>query len=218
MILWPMIEHRIDRRDPIGIRNRNRFAPETMKVLVILSHPRLDCFCHKIAEAAIVEFREAGHEVVFHDLYAENFDAILPHSEVLKSAKPDAAIEQHCRELVDADLYVIVHPIWWAMPPAMLKGWVDRVFRPGIAYEFSPQGAVGKLKGKRAIVFTTSNSPPEEDGNGSGSPLEELWKRSIFGFCGVDDFYCRNFASIVLSTQEQRDEWVREVRTIARNR
>ena len=188
-----------------------------MKVLVVIGHQRLDSFCHMIAEAAIAEFCDAGHEVVFHDLYAENFDAILPHSEVRKGSEPDAVIEQHCQELVDSDLYFIVHPIWWAMPPAMLKGWVDRVFRPGVAFEFGPQGAMGKLNGKRAIVLTTSNSPSEDQLQVTGNPLEEIWKRFIFGFCGVDDFYFRNFASIILSTQEQRDAWVQDVRKIVRN-
>ena len=51
-------------------------------------------------------------------------------------------VEQHCGERSAADGYVIVHPNWWAMPPAILKGWIDRVLRQGVAYEFAAGGVV----------------------------------------------------------------------------
>ena len=53
--------------------------------------------------------------------------------------------------MFEADAYVVVHPNWWAMPPAILKGWLNRVFRQGVVYEFGPQGVIGKLAGKRAM-------------------------------------------------------------------
>ena len=135
-----------------------------------------------------------------------------------KEAEQPATIAQHCREVVEADAYVVVHPNWWAMPPAILKGWLDRVFRQGVVYEFGPQGVIGKLKGKRAIVLTTSNTPREDELRLFGDPLENLWKTCIFGFCGLEDFYRRNFESIIMSTPEQRAGWLEEVRQIVRQR
>ena len=135
----------------------------------------------------------AGHEVVFHDLYAEGFDPILADAEIPKDAELPATIARHCREVVEADAFVVVHPNWWAMPPAVLKGWLDRVFRQGVAYEFGPQGVIGKLKGKRAIVFTTSNTPREDELRLFGDPLENLWKTCVFGFCGARGFLSPQF-------------------------
>jgi len=189
-----------------------------MKVLIILGHQRAGSFCHAIAATAEEEFLAAGHDVIFHDLYAEGFDPILLDTEIPKGAEQPAAIERHCRELVEADAIVVVHPNWWAMPPAVLKGWLDRVMRQGVAYEFGPSGVIGKLAGKRAIVLTTANTPRDAEPRLFGAPLENLWKPCIFGFCAVTDFCRRNFESIIMSTPQQRAGWLEEVRRLVRER
>ena len=189
-----------------------------MNVYVLLGHQNSGSFCHAIAAAAVEELKAAGHDVVCHDLYAERFDPILPHEEIPKGAPLDPVVEQHCREVTAADGYVIVHPNWWAMPPAILKGWLDRVLRQGVAYQFGPGGVEPLLSGRRAVVLTTSNTPREDELRLFGDPLENLWKTCIFNFCGVDDFYRRNFESIVMSTPQQRSGWLDEVRSIIRQR
>jgi NAD(P)H dehydrogenase (quinone) len=189
-----------------------------MKIFVLIGHQRQGSFCHAIAAAAMEELKAAGHSIVYHDLYAEKFDPILPHEEILCGANPDSVVKRHCEEIVAADAYVIVHPNWWAMPPAILKGWLDRVLRQGVAYEFTAQGVNGLLKGRKAVVFTTSNTPREDELRIFGDPLENLWKTCVFNFCGVTDFYRRNFESIIMSTPEQRAGWLNEVRQIIRTR
>ena len=189
-----------------------------MNIYVLLGHQNPGSFCHAIASAAVEELKAAGHEVVCHDLYAERFDPILPHDEIPKGAAVDPVVEQHCREVAAADGYVVVHPNWWAMPPAILKGWLDRVLRQGVAYQFGPGGVEPLLSGRRAVVLTTSNTPREDELRLFGDPLENLWKACIFNFCGVDNFYRRNFESIVMSTPQQRSKWLDEVRTIIRQR
>ena len=124
-----------------------------MKILIILGHPKSGSFCHAIAGTAMETLRAGGHDVIVHDLYAEAFDPVFPEGELLKGPAQAPAIRQQCDELLAADGYVVVHPNWWAQPPAMLKGWVDRVVRQGVAYEFGPQGAViGHLAGKRGAA------------------------------------------------------------------
>ena len=189
-----------------------------MKTLLILGHQRPGSFCHALAAAAAEQLHAASHEVVFHDLYAEAFDPILREGEIAKGAAPDAVVARHCRELVEADGYVVVHPNWWGQPPAILKGWIDRVFRQGVAYEFGPGGVVTHLSGKRAVVLTTSNTPRGVELELFGDPLENLWKTCIFGFCGVTDFTRRNFEPIVLSTSQQRGQWLAEVGEIIEKR
>jgi len=126
-------------------------------------------------------------------------------------------IQDHCREISEAKGIVIIHPNWWGQPPAILKGWVDRVIRPGVAYEFigedKGEGVPnGLLKAKTAIVFNTSNTEREREKNVFGDPLETIWKNCIFGLCGVKNFYRKMFSIVVLSSQEQRKEWLNEVR------
>jgi putative NADPH-quinone reductase len=190
-----------------------------MKILVILAHPDGSSFNHAIAKAAIQVLHNSGHEVISHDLYREHFDAILPKGETLKKAKVSHDIKEYCRELADADGIIIVHPNWWGQPPAILKGYIDRVFRPGVAYEFaegdSGEGIpVGLLKARAALVFNTSNTRLEREMEVFGDPLQSLWKQCIFDLCGVNTFHRRMFSVVVTSVALQRKAWLEEVQEI----
>ena len=189
-----------------------------MNVYVLIGHQHQGSFNHAIAAAAVEELGALGHEVVYHDLYAEGFDPVLRQEEILAEGPLEPVVKRHLDEVLAADGYVVVHPNWWGQPPAILRGWQDRVLRQGYVYEFGPGGVVGHLKGKRALVLTTSNTPRDVEQKVFGDPLENLWKTCVFGFCGVEDFVRRNFESIVLSTPEQRGEWLDEVRRLVRER
>jgi NAD(P)H dehydrogenase (quinone) len=188
-----------------------------MKISVILAHPRKGSFNHAIAETAVSGLREAGHTVTVHDLYAEQFDPLLLHPEIARDADLPPLVAVHCRETAAADGLVIVHPNWWGMPPAILKGWIDRVLRPGVAYRFletdSGEGVpIGLLKAQSVIIFNTSNTPALREHAVFLDPLERIWRDCIVSFCGVPGFYRRMFGVVVTSTEEQRREWLGEVR------
>jgi putative NADPH-quinone reductase len=187
-----------------------------MDILVILAHPTPGSFNHAIAETVVHTLEQSGHSGVFHDLYAKGFDPILPTDEIAREVVLDALVAEHCDQLAAADGIVIVHPNWWGMPPAILKGWVDRVVRPGVAYEFEEEDSgegipIGLLKAKAAVVFNTSNTPEQREQGVFGDPLENLWKTCIFDLCGVPEFHRRNFTVVVTSTEEERKEWLGEV-------
>jgi len=190
-----------------------------MRISVILAHPNVQSFNHAIAQAAIAELTRQGHQVVFHDLYVEEFAPILPDSEIPEEAHLSQEVALHCQEISRADGIIIIHPNWWGQPPAILKGWIDRVIRPGVAYQFGEgdQGEgvpVGLLKAKVALVFNTSNTPAEREMKVFGDPLETLWKNCIWGLCGIATVYRKMFSVIVTSTLEQRREWLKEVQDI----
>ncbi|MGB7570299.1 MAG: NAD(P)H-dependent oxidoreductase [Methanothrix sp.] len=192
-----------------------------MRVLVILAHPRSNSFNHAIGEAAVHVLEAEGHQVAFHDLYAEGFDPILGWKEIPKGSQIDGTIAMHCRDLVEAEGIIVVHPNWWGMPPAMLKGWVDRVIRPGVAYEFlegdSGDGVPrGLLQARIALVFNTSNTPLQREQEAFGDPLQTLWKNCIFGLCGIGDFRRKSYGVVVTSTEEQRLAWLDDVRETVR--
>jgi len=187
-----------------------------MKISVILAHPREGSFNHAIARTAVDRLAANGHTVVLHDLYREGFDPWLTCDEILRDAPLPPTIALHCAEIAAADGIVVVHPNWWGMPPAVLKGWVDRVIRPGVAYEFvagdSGEGVpVGLLKARAALVFNTSNTEAERERTVFGDPLETIWKNCIFGLCGVQRVDRRVFGVVVTSSEAQRAEWLKEV-------
>lgn len=188
-----------------------------MQISLILSHPHPGSLNHAIADAVREVLTANGHSVIFHDLYAEGFDPILPYEEIPANATLDPQVEVHCREVAAADGFVFVHPDWWHMPPAMLKGWVDRVLRSGVAYAFRPDETgkvsfVTLLKAHRALVFTTSNTPAEMERELYGDPLENLWTRCILNYCGVKDVERTNYSVVITSTQEEREAWLTDVR------
>lgn len=189
-------------------------------VSVILAHPRHGSFNHAIAAVVLQTLETQGHEINFHDLYQESFDPVLLTPELEREAFLHPDLERHCQEIARADGIVIIHPNWWGQPPAILKGWVDRVLRPEVAYRFeegdSGEGVPkGLLQAKAALVFNTSNTPTERELAVFGDPLETLWKNCIFGLCGVPLVVRKNFAVVVTSTDDQRQAWLEDVKEMA---
>lgn len=190
-----------------------------MNVLIILAHPDPKSFNYAIAERVSQTIKQSGHQLTFHDLYKENFDPVLRENEIPKQAEYPEEIRLHCQDLANANGIVIIHPNWWGQPPAILKGWIDRVLRAGIAYEFlegdNGEGIpIGLLQAKWVMVFNTSNTEKNREINVFGDPLEQLWNNCIFDLCGIKDFYRRMFRIIVTSTEKQRAGWLNEVEQI----
>ena len=187
-----------------------------MNALLIIANPGESSFSHAMADVAEHALIEHGYKLFRHDLYAEGFNPVQPTGEQSNSTSGDALVEQHCLDLQAADLILVFHPNWWSSPPAILKGWLDRVFRlntayaypPGVGYEGVP---VGLLTARKALVFNTSNTPQEREAAVFGDPLESLWRTSVFGLCGVNEVVRRVFAPIASSTPAQRQLWLTEV-------
>lgn len=184
--------------------------------LMVIAHPHRGSFSHAMADAAQAVLARAGWAVARHDLYEQGFNPVQPTGEAQNTGSDDPLVEQHCAALAQADLVLVFHPNWWSQPPAILKGWVDRVFRLDTAYAYPPgagyeDAPVGLLRARQALVFNTSNTPPEREAAVFGDPLETLWRHSIFGLCGVRDVARRMFGPMAGSTPAQREAWLAEV-------
>ena len=175
-----------------------------MLALSVVGHPSTHSFSHAMAVRAETTLELLGVEVAHHDLYTEGFEPVRGGDEL---------VALHQDQLAAADLLLVFHPNWWGMPPAVLKGWVDRVFVPHVAYRDAPIGfpPLGLLKARAALIFNTGDTPPEREAAVFGDPLDMLWKAQILGFCGVDDVVRRLYAPVSSSTDEQRGIWLDEV-------
>lgn len=187
-----------------------------MNILIILGHPDNKSFNHAIAETCKNKLTANGHTVIFHDLYKDGFNPIMSVHEIPKHGEVDDVIKKHCNDLIKCDGIIIIHPNWWGQPPAIVKGWIDRVIRPGVAYEFaegdSGEGIpIGLLKAKVGLVINTSNTSGYRENNIFKDPLETIWKNCIFDFCGVKKFERKMFRIIVTSDLKQRQSWLVEV-------
>lgn len=188
-----------------------------MRVLLIVAHPNKKSFNHAIAAAVQKTLLRNGHEVIYHDLYEEGFDPVIKKEELSREAPTDPVIKKHCHELSKAEGIVVVHPNWWGQPPAVLKGWIDRVFRPGVAYRFADKGEgvpKGLLKARTAVVLNTSDTHETRERLVFGDPLELIWKQCVFDLCGVKGFFRKTFRVVVTSSLRQRRRWLTEARQI----
>jgi NAD(P)H dehydrogenase (quinone) len=191
-----------------------------MNASLIVAHPSTISFSHAMAERSSQILAEYAYRLHFHDLYAEGFAPVLYGNESANFVSDDSLVEQHCAEISIADLILIFHPNWWGQPPAILKGWIDRVLRPGVGYDFrdgSPADVpVGLLKARGAMVFNTSKTPWERELAVFGNPLGTLWKKCVFGFCGVNQVDQRVYGPLFGSTAAMRSAWLADVADVVR--
>jgi NAD(P)H dehydrogenase (quinone) len=134
-----------------------------MKHAVIVAHPSPKSLTCEIANAYLTAVAELGQQVVIRDLYRVGFDPCLTAEEIPGPGGYVCPPEvQRERDLIDhVDVFAFVYPFWFNAPPAILKGYVDRVFSMGFGYEPGPGGNQSLLDGKRLISFTTSGAPDE---------------------------------------------------------
>ena len=136
-----------------------------MQVVVVLAHPNSDSFTHAIAERASAGLRGAGHDVQVLDLYALDFRAAMSRDDhvAYHSGHPaiDPMVADHGALILRAQALVFVYPTWWSSLPAILKGWLERVMVPGVAFVFNEKGKVrpGLSNIRRIVGISTYGSP-----------------------------------------------------------
>jgi NAD(P)H dehydrogenase (quinone) len=181
-----------------------------VRILLILCHPQLGSFNHAVAERARDTLIRAGHRVIFHDLYQEGFDPVLTAAEYRRGVSFDEQVVRHTKELEACGGLVFVHPEWWGQPPALLKGWVDRVLRPGVAYEPADEELPGEasaplLGDKAALVLAT------RDAGARSGLLERVWLEGVFAFCGIRAAACQVLHDLRSLGPAERQAWLEQV-------
>jgi|SRR5882724_7802665 len=191
-----------------------------MKALVVVGHPAPGSFNRAIAEAIRETWAAAGCEVRFHDLVEEGFDPRLTAGEARGQASADPLVRTHIAELRDSDLLAVIHPNCWGAPPAVVKGWIDRVFAPDAAYGFAKgvddgDVPVGLLTTQVALVVNTGNTPTDRERDAFGDPLDRMWRDCILGYCGVRHVMRSLFGVIATSSGDERRRWLVEAAALA---
>lgn len=178
-----------------------------MNLSVILAHPDPDSLNHALARTVASALEDRGHQVTTHDLYAEGFDPRLGTLEIAEHRSDDPLVERHASELARADGLVVVHPNWFDLPPAVLKGWVDRVVREGTAFTRSEGGFQGRLRAAAALLVTTANASYDAE---TGDRLDDFWRGIVFAACGVPRVERVHCTPVIASTLETRRAWLTE--------
>jgi len=135
-----------------------------MKVLIIYAHPNPASFNAGLLQTIREELEKNALEYNLRNLYELQFDPVFSGAELGsvftgKGSLEDVQFEQSL--ITKSDLLIFVYPIWWFGPPAILKGYIDRVFTHGFSFAFGPEGVTPMMKGKKAFVVQTGGNTPE---------------------------------------------------------
>lgn len=153
------------------------------KHVVILCHPEERSFNASVAQTNCETVREVGHEAVLRDLYRMNFDPVLKATE--QPGRSDFELENDIGQELDvirgADAFVLVYPLWFGTPPAMMKGYVERVLGSGFSHravrarQYHPM-----LSGSRLMSFTSSGTTQQWlEEQGAWRSLRQLFDQYI---------------------------------------
>ncbi|MCW1961248.1 NAD(P)H-dependent oxidoreductase [Chryseobacterium viscerum] len=187
------------------------------KIAIINGHPNKNSFNSGIAEAYKAGAVESGAEVkeiVIRDL---NFNPNLQFGyQKRMELEPDLV---KAWEIIQwADHLVWVHPVWWGGFPALMKGFIDRLFLPGLAYKYRENSVWWDklLKGKTAHIITTLDQPGWYYRLFFGRPSVNQLKKSILEYCGVKPVKLTYIGIIRNSKDEQRVQWLRKVKELGK--
>jgi NAD(P)H dehydrogenase (quinone) len=171
-----------------------------MKHAIIVAHPNPDSFNLTMARAYQAAAERAGCRTVLRDLYRIGFDPRLADGEVPRPEgfRPGDNVEAERAFIGGADVFVFVYPLWFNSPPAMLKGYLERVF--GMGFGFGP-GEVGNdplLRGRRMISITSSGAPKDwMVETGSWAAVRNLFDEHFSAVCGLSVVDHLHFGEIV---------------------
>lgn len=189
-----------------------------MNILLVYAHPNPRSFNRAILETADAALRERGHATRIHDLYQMQFRAALDGEDLLRNWRGDLPVETRREQdaIRWAQGLVFVYPIWWFGPPAILKGWIDRVFTRKFAFDFGPDGMKGLLAHERALILNTLGG---DEATYQREHWHELLARPItegvLGACGVRNIVYRAFYQVTTIGHAERQAMLDEVRTLA---
>lgn len=189
-----------------------------MKHLVLFCHPSQQSFNHAVLEAYCSELKDNGHKVTVRNLYQSPLHPILTQEEYEDTLKeryePEVAQEQ---ELISwCDCVTMIYPIWWGGMPALLKGYVDRVFSYGFAYELDGEDPIPRMKGKSTVTICTTGTPYEVyDKLGMYKAMDQARNHAIFEFCGFTVKHSVYYGDVIQASDEERRNMLENVREIA---
>lgn len=163
-----------------------------MKSLIIYAHPATEGHCSAILKEvkSNLEAKKIKYDII--DLYRIKYDPILHESEHYTAGNRNISGQNRKfqRMISNSDLLIFIYPIWWGSMPAILKGFFDRVLTSGFAFRYEKGRPVSMLKGKKAIVFTTSGGPLWAYRLSFNMP-KRVMNNFILRFCGINPKYCQ---------------------------
>jgi len=181
----------------------------SMKQLIIYTHFSPFSFNCAIKDRIIQQAQLMGHETILRDLYFMNFkpslDWIDMNAQKNNEVPIDIATEQ--KYIAEAEVLIFVFPIWWNSMPAVLKGYIDRVFSNGFAYSINGE-VKGLLNGKKVMIFNSLGGDTDED---MQNAMRTTIDKGIMEFCGMDVELHRFFPNVIDVDRQTRESYLDDI-------
>ncbi|HPR03547.1 MAG TPA: NAD(P)H-dependent oxidoreductase [Deltaproteobacteria bacterium] len=191
-----------------------------MNHLVIYAHPNPASFNHAILEAYTRELAAAGHEVRIRDLYATGFNPVILQSDydMINRGTPPEDIRQEQDHIRWAGVMTFIFPVFWAGMPAILKGYIEKVFSLGFAYVFEGDRPRGILKGRKVVIISTTGGALNYYRKSNMlDNIRQTIDGAVFRFCGFQVVEHKFFVGVPMATPAERSIMLEEARAIARS-
>ena len=188
------------------------------KVLLVYCHPNPKSFNHALRERLEAEIKANGSEVRTRDLYEMKFDPSLDGEDFteMKSGKIPADIAAEQDEMRWADRLAFIYPLWWFDRPALVKGYIDRVYSYGFAFKYGAGGAEGLLPHKRALVIMTTGTP-EAILEPVKATLPIAMRDGTLKFSGVKEVLWKTFYGVISASDADRKVMLEQVPGLAKS-
>jgi NAD(P)H dehydrogenase (quinone) len=181
-----------------------------MRILIIYSNHHGDNFNYRLVERLKSTITQSGDELVVRDLYKMNFDPVLRTRdfEMISAGNPPEDIRKEQELIKWADILLFIYPIWWGGMPAIVKGYIDRVFSWGFAYKSNGNGPYPLLTDKKAILMNSFGQSRAEYEMGMFAAMNRVNSEGVFGFSGVEVLHQLYFPSIHSASEEIQEEYL----------
>jgi len=188
------------------------------RILIIQGHPAEQSLCGALAKEYEQGAQESGHTVRILAVRDLKFESVLHEGyKVIQPLETDLILAQN--EIKSADHIVIVFPIWWGGMPALLKGFIDRVFLPGFAFKYR-QGSLWwdkLLKGKSAHIIATMDTPPWYFRIFYRDAGINQMRHTILQYCGVEPVKVTRIGRVKDTTDAWKNAWLSKVKVFGRH-
>lgn len=176
-----------------------------MRVLIIIDHPWQGSFNHAVLRSAIHTLQAGGHSIDVLDLHQEDFDPVMRVEELAvykQGGILDPKVSGYQAQIEQAEHLVFIFPVWWEVMPALLKGFIDKVFLPEWAFhEADVAPMLGHIRG--GTVITTMGAPQPIH-----TSVEAVLCKGVLEFCGVQQTRWFNICEVSKTTPEVRAAWL----------
>ncbi|GAA5219701.1 NAD(P)H-dependent oxidoreductase [Membranihabitans marinus] len=185
-----------------------------MKHLIIYAHPNPESLNSHLKDTLLEYLQHVDNEVVVRDLYQLHFDPTLSLEDMAGQRKGEVSQDVKTEQdyITWADCITIIHPIWWTGLPAIMKGYIDRVFSYGFAYRYDKGVQKGLLTGKKVVIINThGKSNAEYKGIKMDKALSLTSDTGIYAYSGLDILNHFFFDQADRATAENIGVWEREI-------